>query len=188
MPYRRDTYLPETDLSKIYQRDPSLPFWRSNICVEQLLEDFAINGTQMRGHFEGGILGDHCFSWTFTPNREDEPALIFPVYDNLRLVDLLAISSHPQVWGCVVGAGSYVGTFASQLRVHRTPDSWLKSGTGILPLARSFFPMLQLADSIIADDAEHAEKIANEAFIYPAERFGLDCFAAERLASERISF
>jgi hypothetical protein len=171
----------------LYHRDESLPFWKNNVAIESILEDFESNGT-IPGHFEGGILGDHCFSWTFTPNRDCEPALVFPVYEHGRLLDILAIASHDhRIFGCVTGFGQYVGTFSSQLRVHKNPDSWLKSGTGILPLAKAFFPLMRLADSIIADDADHAEKIANEAFIYPAERFGLDCFAAERAALEKIS-
>jgi hypothetical protein len=80
-----------------------------------------------------------------------------------------------------------VGQFANPLPVHDTAASWL-AGEGILPLARSFFPLLNFADSIVARNADHAEKIANEAFIYPSERFGLDCFTTEQAARERISF
>jgi hypothetical protein len=47
---------------------------------------------------------------------------------------------------------------------------------------------LQFAASIIAQDGYHAWEIANQAFIYPAERFGLDCEAAEQVAFDRISF
>jgi len=74
------------------------------------------------------------------------------------------------------------------LHVHDTAASWLAHDCeGVLPLARAFFPLLQFADSIVARSADHAEKIANESFINPAERFGLDIEAAEQAARERIS-
>ena len=90
----------------------------------------------------------------------------------------------------------FIGDFANRedrtsplvVQVHETAASWLQSEfEGILPLAKAFFPLLQFADSIVARSAAHAEKIANETFIYPAERFGLDCFAAEQAANGRIS-
>jgi hypothetical protein len=133
------------------------------------------------------ILPDHTFSWTFRPRRDCEPVTVIPVYDKLRLVDILAVTDNPRVWGAMTGFGSYVGKFSSVLAVHDTPASWL-AGDGVLPLAKSFLPLLNFADSIVARNAEHAERIANEAFIYPAERFGLDIEAAEQAANERISF
>jgi hypothetical protein len=48
----------------------------------------------MKGHFEGGILGNHTFCWTFTPTHKGEPAIVLPVYEHGRLVDLLAIARH----------------------------------------------------------------------------------------------
>jgi len=59
---------------------------------------------------------------------------------------------------------------------------------GVLPLAKAFFPLMQFAPSIIARDSGHAWEIAHQAFIYPTERFGLDCNAAEQAAFDRISF
>lgn len=175
-------------MSTLYHRDDSLPYWKNNVAIESIIEDFAIDG-KMPGHFEMAILSDRTYSWTFTPNHNDEPVTVIPVYDRLRLVDILAVSANPKVWGCVTGAGAYVGTFSNVLHVHDTPASWLADDcNGILPLAKSFFPLMNFADSIVARNEEHAEKIANEAFIYPAERFGLDCFAAEQAAKERISF
>ncbi len=177
--------------STTYHRDPTVPYWRSNTDMDALLEDHAIRqgyAVLMRGHFEAGILPDHTYQWTFTPNDHDEPAIVFPVYEKHRLVDLLTISQHDhRIWGCVTGAGQYVGNFSSVLQVHDTPDSWL-AGDGVLPLAKAFFPLMQFASSIVARNAEHAEIIANEAFIYHAERFGFDIAAAEQTASERISF
>ena len=194
--YRNET-MPNT-----YQRDPTLPFWKNNVAIESILEDFSFrqdDAILTKGHFEAGILGEHLFSWTFTPNHDDDPAIIFPVYERHRLVDLLAVASHDhRIFGCVTGQGQYVGRFSSAVRrdrtlplvlqVHDTADSWLKSGcVGVLPLAKGFMPLLQFADSIVARNADHAEKIANETFIHPAERFGLDIHAAEQAASERIS-
>jgi hypothetical protein len=59
---------------------------------------------------------------------------------------------------------------------------------GVLPLAKAFLPLLQFANSIVAQNANHAWNLANGAFIYPAVRFGLDCNAAEQAALDRISF
>ena len=71
------------------------------------------------GHFEGGILGQHTFSWTFTPTHLGELAVVLPVHEQRRLVDLLAIARHDyRVWGCCTGAGQYVGVFANPLPVH----------------------------------------------------------------------
>ena len=54
----------------------------------------------MRGHFEGGILGQHTFCWTFTPTHVGELAVVLPVHEQGRLVDLLAIARHDyRVWG-----------------------------------------------------------------------------------------
>ena len=154
----------------------------------------------MRGFFEGGILGNHTYHWTFTPTYVGELAIVLPVYEQGRLVDLLAISRHDhRVWGCATGNGQYVGDFSNAerkdrtlpivLHVHDTPYSWLMSDCdGILPLAKAFFPMMQFAHSIVAQDANHAWEIAHHAFIYPAKRFGLDCNAAEQAAFDRISF
>ena len=72
-----------------YNRDDSLPFWRANVDVDALYENHAhrpdcaqawlryrdvsesCSGFQqaamMRGHFEGGILCNHTYHWTFTP-------------------------------------------------------------------------------------------------------------------------
>ncbi len=195
-----------------YDRDPTVPFWQSNVDVVSLFtahahrqdraqawlryRDVAETCTAfgqaviMRGHFEAGSLGAHSYHWTFTPTCQGAPAIVLPVYDQGRLLDLLAIARHDyRVWGCCTGAGQYVGRFANPLQVHDTPYSWLMSNCdGILPLAKAFFPLMQFAQSIIARDSGHAWKIARQAFIHPAERFGLDCNAAEQAAFDRISF
>jgi hypothetical protein len=143
----------------------------------------------MQGHFEAGSLGAHTYRWTFTPTYKGEPAIVLPVHEQGRLLDFLAIARHDyRVWGCVTGAGQYLGQFGAPLSVHGTPYSWLMSNCdGVLPLAKAFFPPMQFAPSIVAQDGDHAWEIAHQAFIYPAERFDLDCYAAEQVAFDRIS-
>ena len=204
----------------IYDRDPTVPFWRSNVDVDLLFNAHAHRpekaqswlryrevsetcsgferAVMMRGHFEGGILGNHTYHWTFTPTYKGDLAIVVPVLDGGRLVDFVAISRHdPDVWGCCTGAGQYVGQFVGPahdralpvtLRVHKEPIAWLTSGEGILPLSKAFFPLLLFASSIVAKDGDHAWEIANQAFVYPAERLGLDCNTAEQAAFDTISF
>jgi len=194
-----------------YDRDPTVPYWRSNVDVDSLFAAHAHRpdrvqawlkfrdvsecsileqAVMMRGHFELGLLSDHTFHWTFTPTHTGGLAIVLPVYESGRLVDFLAIARHDHnIWGCCTGAGQYIGKFADPLPVHDTPYSWLMSNCdGVLPLAKAFYPLLQFAHSIAAQDGHHAWEIANRAFIYPAERFGLDCNAAEQAAFDRISF
>ena len=47
---------------------------------------------------------------------------------------------------------------------------------------------MQFASSIVAQNGNHAWQIAHEAFVYPAERFGLDGNIAQQAAFDRISF
>jgi hypothetical protein len=199
--------------SAVYLRDHTLPFWQNNVDAQSIFKAFAhrperakawlrnrnvsetCNGFEravmMHGHFEGGILNNHTYSWTFTPGCRGDLAIVVPVYNGGQLVDFLAMSRHDEnfVWGCCTGAGQYVGHFsAASISVHKTPLVWLLSGHGVLPLAKSFFPLLQFAGSIVASDGDHAWYIANQAFIYPAERLGLDREDAEQSAFDRISF
>jgi hypothetical protein len=194
-----------------YDRDSSVPYWRANVDVDSLFaahahrpdraqawlrhydvsDSFVFqNAVTMRGHFELGILSDHTYHWTFTPTHAGDLAVVLPVYERGGLVDLLAISRHDHtVWGCVTGAGQYAGRFSNPLPVHDTPYSWLMNNcNGVSPLAKAFYPLLQFATSIMARDGDHAWEIAYQSFIYPAERFGLDCDAAEQAAFDRISF
>lgn len=203
-----------------YNRDPSLPYWLANVEASALFEAHAHlperaqswlrfrnvsetcvgfeRAVMMRGHFEGGVLGNYTYHWTFTPTYKGDLAIVVPVLDGGRLVDFVAISRHdPDVWGCCTGAGQYVGQFVGPahdralpvtLRVHKEPIAWLANGDGILPLAKSFFPLLQFASNIVARDGDHAWELANQVFIYPAEHFGLDTETAEHAALDRISF
>jgi hypothetical protein len=204
----------------VYLRDCSLPYWQANVDTQSIFDAFSHRpekaqawlryrkvsetcsgfeqAVMMNGHFEGGILGNHTYNWTFTPGRKGDLAIVLPVLNGGRLVDFVAMSRHDHnVWGCCTGAGQFVGQFVSSthdrslpitLNVHKTPMSWLTSGGGILPLAKSFFPLLQFAHNIVARDGDHAWEIANQVFVYPAERFGLDCEAAEQAALDRISY
>jgi hypothetical protein len=156
-----------------YDRDPTVPFWRSNVDVDALFTAHAHSpdraqawlryrdvsetsetfkeARMMRGHFEGGILGNHTYDWTFTPTYKGDPAIVLPVYERGRLVDLLAIARHDyRIWGCVTGAGQFVGQFVSSthdralpvtVNVHEAPISWLTSGVGVLPLSKAFHPI-----------------------------------------------
>src|ERR1700722_12715780 len=119
----------------------------------------------MHGHFELGLLADHTYHWTFTPTHTGGLAVVIPVYERSRLVDMLAISRHDHtVWGCVTGAGQYIGSTAvnrksnnSPLRVYKTPINWLLANCeGILLLSKSFYPLLQYAFCIVAEGYEHA--------------------------------
>jgi len=141
----------------------------------------------MRGHFEGGILGNHTYHWTFTPGHGGL-ALVLPVFNDYRLVDIVAISRHDHtVWACCTGAGLYLGDISNPLRVHRTPAEWLAIDCdGVLPLSKSFFPLLQNAPKLIAVDDDHAWDLAYRVFIDPAAKFGWDEGEAEDMAYERI--
>jgi hypothetical protein len=202
-----------------YHRDPSVPFWRANVDVDSLFSAHAHRpdraqawlkfrdvsasctafgqAAMMRGHFELGLLGDHTYDWTFTPTHAGGLAIVFPVYEYHRLVDLLAISRHDHsVWGCCTGTGQYVGSTAehrkslnSPLRLYKTPINWLLANCeGILPLSKAFFPQLQHASCIIAEGYEHACEISELTFMAPAERLFLDCESAEQAALNKISF
>jgi hypothetical protein len=198
-----------------YHRDPTVPFWRSNVDVDSLFTAHAHcharakawlafrdatleEAAMMRGSFELGILCNHTYSWTFTPTHKSELAVVVPVYENFRLVDALAVSRHDphNLWGCVTGAGQYVGSTSthrkdsrSALRVYKTPITWLLDDCdGILPLSKAFFPLLQHAPSIIAESYEHACEISEHAFMTPAERLFLDCDGAEQAALNKICY
>src|ERR1700682_21405 len=87
--------------SAFYHRDPTVPFWRLNVDADALFEAHShlpdraqawlrnrnvaesCSGFQqavvMRGHFEGGILGNHTYHWTFTPTHSGDLAIVIPV-------------------------------------------------------------------------------------------------------------
>jgi hypothetical protein len=43
----------------------------------------------MHGHFEGGVLCNHTFCWTFTPGHKGDSGIVVPVYDGGRLIDFV---------------------------------------------------------------------------------------------------
>jgi hypothetical protein len=193
-----------------YDRDPTVPFWRSNVDVDSLFTAHAhrpnraqawlryrdvaetcsgfAQAVMMRGHFEAGSLGSHTYHWTFTPNYSGGLAIVVPIYQDCRLADFVAMSRHDHnIWGCCTGAGQYVGDITTPLRIHRTPANWLAQDcSGVLPLSKAFFSLLQNAPSIVAEDDDHAWDIAYRAFIDPAAAFGADQNEAEELAYQRI--
>jgi len=136
----------------------------------------------MRGMFEGGILGQHTYHWTFTPTHTGELAIVLPVHEQGRLTDFVAMSRHDHnIWGCCKGAGQYLGDITTPLRVHRTPANWLANDCdGILPLSKGFLPLLKHAPSLLAEDDEHAWELAFRVFIDPAAAFGSNQGAAEK--------
>jgi hypothetical protein len=194
-----------------YHRDPTVPYWRSNTDIDSLFTAHTHRperaqawlrhrqvsqscfgferAIMMKGHFEGGILGDHCYSYTFTPGRRGDLAIALPVFNEYRLADIVAVSRHDHtVWGCVTAAGQCLGTLGpSPLRVYRSPADWLANDCdGIVPLSKAFFPLLQSAPKLIAEDDDHAWDLAYLVFINPAAKFGADQSRAEELAYERI--
>ena len=193
-----------------YHRDPTVPFWHSNVDADQLFGAHAhrpdraqawlryrkvsesCSGFEravlMKGHFELGLLGYHSYHWTFTPTHIGDLAIVLPVYEDCRLADFIAICRHDhEIWGCCTGAGQSLGDITTPLRIHRSPANWLANDCdGVLPLSKGFFPLLQNAPSIIAEDDDHAWDIAYRVFIDPAARFSSDQDAAEQLAYNRI--
>jgi hypothetical protein len=189
-----------------YHRDPTVPFWRFNVDADALFEAHAhrpdraqawlrhrnvsescpgfVDAVMMRGHFEGGILSNHAYHWTFTPGHNGCLAIVVPVVHDYRLVDFAAMSRHDHtVWGCCTGVGQYLGVFTSPFRVHRTVADWLANDCdGILPLSKTFLPLLGNAPKIIAEDDDHAWELAYRVFIDPAATFGGDQHTAEALA------
>jgi hypothetical protein len=142
----------------------------------------------MKGHFEGGILSNHAYHWTFTPGHKGDLAIAVPVHRDCRVVDFVAMSRHDHtVWGCCTGVGQYLGIITTPLRVHRTVADWLANNCdGILPLSKTFLPLLGSAPKIIAEDDDHAWELAYRVFIDPAAAFGGDQNEAQELAYNRV--
>src|SRR5712664_301732 len=156
-----------------YDRDPSLPYWLANVEANSLFENHShrLDRAQawlryrnvsesctafgqavlMRGHFEAGSLGAHTYQWTFTPTYLGQPAIVLPVHEQGRLVDLVAIARHDyRVWGCCTGTGQYVGKFVNPLPVHDTPYSWLM-GTILTGRTGQVFTLVRLSGGFAAE-------------------------------------
>jgi hypothetical protein len=138
---------------------------------------------QMRGKFQAAKLDDYCYDFIFLPTEDGNLTHVIPVFKGCSIIDIVAVCS--DCWGAVTGQGTHLGTLADPLRVYDTPDSWLAGEDGVLPLAKSFFKSVHLANSIVA---RNAEQIAELAFFEPAERFGLDVSAAQQAVLDKISF
>lgn len=191
--------------ANVYLRDSSLPYWQNNVCADSMLNTFSHGperaqawlryrnvsescigfqrAIMMNGHFEGGILSDHTYSWTFTPGRRGDRAIVVPVKG-----DFVAMSRHDHnVWGCTTGRSLYLGRLSPRLRVHRTLAGWLANDSdGIVPLSKLFLPQLRNATKLLAEDDEHAWELAEQVFISPAVEFGRDSMEAEQAAYEHI--
>jgi hypothetical protein len=167
-----------------YLRDPLLD--TGALYQKRARRNDSNDAIEMRGTFKPALLADYIYDHIFEPNDDGQPTFVIPVFKGCRVIDILAISGN--VWGCTTGQGQYIGTLSDPLRVYRSPSDWIAGDIGVLPLARSFFPSLRLADSIIAEDEDQAEQIAELAFIAPAIQFGLDVNAAEQAARAKISF
>lgn len=142
----------------------------------------------MRGHFELGILSNCTYHWTFTPGCLGDLAITVPVHDDCRIVDVVAMSRHDHtIWGCTTGAGQRLGNISVPLRVYRTFATWFANDCdGVLPLSKTFLPLLVHAPTIVAEDDDHAWELAYRVFIDPAAAFGGDQQEAEEAAYRRI--
>lgn len=194
-----------------YQRDTSLPYWQNYIDVDSLFAANAHNperaqawlrhrkvsdsctgflqAVTMKGHFEGGVLSNHTYHWTFTPGQRGDTAIVIPIYGDFRLVDFVAMSRHDHnVWGACIGTGQFVGTLAATpLRIHRSLAGWLANDCdGILPLSKGFYPQLRNAPKLVAEDDDHAFELSERVFIDPAIKFGCDAGEAEDQSFEQI--
>lgn len=143
----------------------------------------------MRGNFEGGILNKHTYHWTFTPGHRGDLAITVPIRGDCRIIDFVAMSRLDHtVWGCVTGAGQYIGSLTSSpLRIHRSFAGWLANDCdGIVPLTKEFFPQLRNAPMLTAEDDDHAFELSERVFIEPALNFGRDASQAEDQSLEQI--
>ena len=189
----------------VYLRDSSLPYWQNYVATESIFDAFSYGperahawlryrnvsetcigfkqAIMMPGHFEGGVLSNHTYSWTFTPGCRGDLAIVVPAGN-----DFVAMSRHDHtIWGCTTGHAPYVGTLAPRLRVHRTVAGWLANDCdGIVLLQKSFFPQLRNAPKLIAEDDDHAWELTERVFVNPAAEFGCDPWEAEEAAYEQI--
>lgn len=195
----------------VYDRDHGLPFWQNYVDAESIFQAFSHRSERaqawlryrnvaetcigfrqavlMKGFFEGGILANHTYHWTFTPGCRGDLAISIPVFNGGRLVDFVAMSRNDHtVWGACTGTGQYLGDLTGpRLRVHRSLAGWLANDCdGIVPLSKSFLPQLRNAPMLIAEDDEHAWELAERAFINPAIAFGCDPWEAEQAAYGQI--
>jgi hypothetical protein len=89
----------------------------------------------MNGVFRPALLPDYTYEHRFLPTEDGEPTLVIPVFDECKVLDIVAVG---KVWGCVSGRADVLGTFGDPLRVYKNPTSWMAGGLGILPLKYSW--------------------------------------------------
>src|SRR5438128_2496200 len=82
----------EDDLTALY-----LAHARCGPELDRILDALALDGgalvdefAAMRGSFRDAALPDRCYWWTFTPGPGDCLALVLPVYEHGRMVDIVA--------------------------------------------------------------------------------------------------
>jgi hypothetical protein len=150
---------------KIYEPDPELPFWRSNIDVSDLYNNATQEGCHdvlvqtglfepsekinfermvlMVGRFLPLLSNDATYHWTFSPGLGDEQALVLPIIEDGQIVDLLALNGgDTDVWGCVTGQGGLAGTITAgqPVRVYKSPFQWLLFGCdGVVVLMKDAY-------------------------------------------------
>ena len=138
--------------------ESSLPYWRNTDDIYEFYRTGARRHddglVKMRGTFRAALLNEFTYDNIFVPTDDGEPTFVIPVFEGCRVIDIVAIGNN--VWGCVTGAGQYIGTLANPLRAYRSPRSWLEGDIGILILAKSFYETL-FAESVIAEDAARAK-------------------------------
>src|SRR5436305_14416162 len=106
--------------------DPVVPFWGADADLTELYLEHARHGPEldqvldtlwlnadaiapaaaaMRGTCRGAALLDHCYWRTFTPGGGDCLALVVPVHEDGRMVDMVACGDFDRGWGAVTGRG-----------------------------------------------------------------------------------
>ncbi|EKS38751.1 hypothetical protein [Afipia clevelandensis] len=178
-----------------YEYDPEVPYWRADVDAQALYDAHGRVGPEvtdlllelelakpsgvddigpvaiMDGRFSDAYLGDHTFTWIFTPGEGPDSAIVIPIWQDGRVVDLLALSADDvRNWGCVTGKGIVAGTIpdGQPVRVYEAPWRWVKYGCdGVVILAKSAFPALSGSPVIYAESIDHAENLAERVFVRP---------------------
>lgn len=192
-------------MEDVTELDSECPYWRSDIDAGELLEQYKLgcggfsdwldraadndwystepNGVTvyaMRGKFAALIWPDRAHSFTFTPGAGDTLALVAPVIEDGRIIDLVAMAAHDEwIWGCVTGRGKITGneTEGEPLRVYKSAFQWLLwDCDGVLPLSKSVYQTLADVDFsspannrlLLAEGLDHADELVYRVYSKPA--------------------
>lgn len=192
-------------MEDVFELDPACPYWQSDFDAGELLEKYKLgcggfsdwldreSGDSwysdeprgalvyaMRGHFEPLIWPDRCHQYTFTPGAGGTLALVIPVVEDGRVIDLVAMAAHHEwIWACVTGRGTVTGneTEGEPLRIYKTAWQWLLwDCDGVLPLDKSVYPGLaeidfsRSADNrvLLAEGLDHADELIYRVYAKPA--------------------